>query len=80
MFQCSEVKNLIAVFIVFIPDKNIPLKYIGATTQYRATFKGRLIPRHYCFRWSAFFKERSRTQYMLFLFNDMQISGGVFRS
>ena len=26
MFQCSEVKNLIAVFIAFIPDKNIPLK------------------------------------------------------
>ena len=28
MFQCSEVKNLIVVFIAFIPDINMAMKKI----------------------------------------------------
>ena len=28
MFQCNEVKNLIAVFIAFIPDTNMAMNKI----------------------------------------------------
>ena len=80
--QCGKGKFLSVYRLraVSLLLENPQGKMEGRTQNYNGSPEYPTTLYHYCFHWSEFFEERSRTQKMLFLFNEMQISGRVFCS